>query len=64
MIAFAVKGTPSDQTADSVNPKAPDMQEITVREMIYISNCHLLVQTMDCRLIIAKPLSKLIQTYD
>ena len=33
MIAFAVKGTPSDQT-DSVNPRAPDIQEITVREMI------------------------------
>ena len=33
MIAFAVKGGPSDQT-DSVNPRAPDIQEITVREMI------------------------------
>ena len=46
MIAFAVKGAPSDQT-DSVNPRAPDLglvyiytrprpdiQEITVREMI------------------------------
>ena len=33
MIAFAVKGDPSDQT-DSVNPRAPDIQEITVREMI------------------------------
>ena len=33
MIAFAVKGAPSGQT-DSVNPRAPDIQEITVREMI------------------------------
>ena len=33
MIAFAVKGFPSDQT-DSVNPRAPNIQEITVREMI------------------------------
>ena len=33
MIAFAVKGAPNDQT-DSVNPRAPDIQEITVREMI------------------------------
>ena len=33
MIAFAVKGAPSDQT-DSVNPRAPDIQDITVREMI------------------------------
>ena len=33
MIAFAVKGAPSDQT-DSVIPRAPDIQEITVREMI------------------------------
>ena len=33
MIAFAVKGAPSDRT-DSVNPRAPDIQEITVREMI------------------------------
>ena len=33
MIAFAVKRAPSDQT-DSVNPRAPDIQEITVREMI------------------------------
>ena len=32
MIAFAVKGAPSDQT-DSVNLRAPDIQ-ITVREMI------------------------------
>ena len=35
MIAFAVKGSPSDQT-DSVNPRAPDIQEITVREMISV----------------------------
>ena len=33
MIAFAVKGAPSDQT-DGVNPRALDMQEIIVREMI------------------------------
>ena len=33
MIAFAVKGAPNDQT-DSVNPRALDMQGITVREMI------------------------------
>ena len=33
MITFAVKGAPSDQT-DSVNPRAPDIQEITVREMM------------------------------
>ena len=33
MIAFAVKGAPSDQT-DSVNPRATNIQEITVREMI------------------------------
>ena len=32
MIAFTVKGAPSDQT-DSVNPR-PDIQVITVREMI------------------------------
>ena len=32
-IAFAVKGAPSGQT-DSVNPRALDMQEIIVREMI------------------------------
>ena len=33
MIAFAVKGALNDQT-DSVNPRAPDIQENTVREMI------------------------------
>ena len=33
MIAFAVKEAPSDQT-DSANPRVPDIQEITVREMI------------------------------
>ena len=33
MIAFAVKGAPSDQT-DSVNPRTRDIQVITVREMI------------------------------
>ena len=36
MIAFAVKATPSDQIlrySDSVNSGAPDIQEITVREM-------------------------------
>ena len=33
MIAFAVKGAPNDQ-ADSINPRAQDIQEITVREMI------------------------------
>ena len=33
MIAFAVKGIPSDQI-DSVNPRAPDIQEILVREMV------------------------------
>ena len=35
MIAFAVKGVLSDQT-DSLNPRAPDIQEITVREMIQV----------------------------
>ena len=33
MIAFAVKGAPNDQT-DSVNPRAPDIHEMIVREMI------------------------------
>ena len=33
MVAFAVKGAPSDQT-DSVNPRALDVLEIIVREMI------------------------------
>ena len=33
MIAFAVKGTLSDQT-DSVNPRGTNVQEITVSEMI------------------------------
>ena len=35
VVAFAVKGSPSDQT-DSVNQGAPDIQEITVREMISV----------------------------
>ena len=35
MIALAVRGSPSDQTG-SVNPRAPDIQEITVREMISV----------------------------
>ena len=38
MIAFAVKGSPSDQT-DSVNLSAPDIQVITVREMISVVTC-------------------------
>ena len=33
MIAFAVNGAPRDKT-DSVNPRAPDLQEVTVRETI------------------------------
>ena len=35
MIALAVRGSPSDQTG-SVNPRAPDIQEITVSEMISV----------------------------
>ena len=61
MIAFAVKGSMSNQT-DSVNPRAPDIQENTFREMISV--IVICWSRLVCRLIIAKPLSELIQTYN